>query len=332
MSDNSTPKNILDLACGFFSCDPDQALYQAVQRSSTETLRKFREAYRAFAEEERIEVPDLKKGELRPYIASPHWNGITPPWMHGGIPFYAEDFDNPDNVWAVVDAIKHRLLYCHSVSLDDPLANIAITNPFLEGDDIYRARLANLASFLVHMRPLIERGIISFVPPTMPFVGPNAFKFGLSMGGNRPSKSLPLDSPLMPLLEDFLKSRAQEGFKFSFDEFLPSAPVNSQEWWNLQLKDETGQRHIQARMFLAAMSRIHGAFSPVLYAPGKFTLHFPFKEARYPSIATAASCPNRERLGALGLFLRRMLAHDFEMSKPVRDRSRGSRGWPRRRS
>jgi len=56
-------------------------------KRSTDALRQFAEAYKAFAAEERFEVPDLKEGELRPYIPSLHWNGITPPWMLEGIQF-----------------------------------------------------------------------------------------------------------------------------------------------------------------------------------------------------------------------------------------------------
>lgn len=110
---------MLELACNYFGCSPDQELYAAVRDASPATLSDFREAYHDFASRTRLKALALQPGMLRPYLRTEGRAGFQP-WLWGGFDL-RQILGEPNGVWRAVDQIKHRLLYCHSVAVDDPL-------------------------------------------------------------------------------------------------------------------------------------------------------------------------------------------------------------------
>jgi hypothetical protein len=74
---------ILDLACQFFECHPDQELYAAVLDASAAKLHEFLDRYRNFAATSPLTAPRLEPGTLRPYLRTDrtlHGGTGGPPW------------------------------------------------------------------------------------------------------------------------------------------------------------------------------------------------------------------------------------------------------------
>ncbi len=110
-------------------------------------------------------APDRNDGQLRPYL--PVRSNKTVDWARGGVGLDLYTFDNADHVWKAVDNLKHMLLYCHQLAIDDPGALIfdslrlgygVKSNPqvFLDA----KRRLQEYFPFLYHFKPLIDDGIL----------------------------------------------------------------------------------------------------------------------------------------------------------------------------
>src|SRR5207249_1368981 len=77
-------------------------------------------AYRIFAKREEAAPPKLSPSTVRPYL--PYVD--KPDWAIGGLQLDYNTLQDDDAEWKIADAIKHRLLYCHSIALDDPLGHL----------------------------------------------------------------------------------------------------------------------------------------------------------------------------------------------------------------
>jgi hypothetical protein len=260
VADGFNSKNFLDIASEFFDCGPDQDLYIAIRDCPVTKLWEFQEAYRVSIVSGMLQVPSLKEGELRPYVASPKGAGVISPWMRGSKSLDAKDFESEESVWAAIDAIKHRLLYCHSVALDNPFMGLLydLDCPM----EVYRTQLASFMSFLVHIRPLLEQGIVCFMPPDNPFM-------------KLPDTDHPRTSPLAPLLADFLEEQAREGFLFPVEEIYRRAPVDVQERWTKGRWDKA--EDFQLRLRWAFKDRINRAFAPLHATRKTLTPYLPFR-------------------------------------------------------
>jgi hypothetical protein len=162
---NSNP-TILDLASRFFNSAPNEELFASIRDASTSKLEEFLDAYRQFASHGQLQAPPLDRSTLRPYLSTdPSSN--TAAWLRGAFDMGLWELSEEDTVWKIVDEIKHRLLYCHSIAVDDPFGRIILlaTTQGLHPSDIdrHKRQLLNFVNLLIHLRPLIERHVLCFV-------------------------------------------------------------------------------------------------------------------------------------------------------------------------
>jgi len=155
-----TAENVLDHSLEAFSASNDEDLYRAIENATPPRIETVLEGYRKWAEDSFLSFPALKEGELRPYFVTS--SGLAS-WAQSGLPDL-EAFDDQNEIWTAVDSIKHRLLYCHSLALDDPMGSLLYTHSVRNAESS-RARLLNFVNFLLHMAPLIRSGIICLKPP-----------------------------------------------------------------------------------------------------------------------------------------------------------------------
>jgi hypothetical protein len=156
-------KNIIRLACDFFGCQPDSDLFDAFRKANDESLTDLLQQYRAHASGERLSAPDLANGELRPYL--PTAETMTSHTM-GHLRLEASTFQDMGKVWNAIDAIKHRLLYCHSVAIDECFGEIvhdAIHRKTYNEGINHREVLLNYVNFILHLKPLIEDNVLCLV-------------------------------------------------------------------------------------------------------------------------------------------------------------------------
>jgi hypothetical protein len=143
--------NVLDLSIAFFGCTVQEDLYPAIEAADVTRFEAWRDAYQEFASTSRLKSRNLESGEIRPYF---HTRSRWLPWSRGGFDFKGETF-------ALADEIKHRLLYSHSLALDDELGLrldgcIAKLNLGEDGLEA-RASLLGYANLLLHLAPCSER-------------------------------------------------------------------------------------------------------------------------------------------------------------------------------
>lgn len=136
-----------------FSHDLGKHLLPAVESA---TPAQFVEADGAYMEWLKNWIaPERPPYELRPYVAGAHSIG----WS-------VERFCDDETARNVLNSISHYLLYCHSVALPD------LTETFLEGlagrsgtsTDWLRPGFSRYVSTLLHMRPLLDEGIVVLIP------------------------------------------------------------------------------------------------------------------------------------------------------------------------
>jgi hypothetical protein len=118
--DATTPDNVLDFALARFAPSSEEDLYVAVRSATAAQLEKFLDDYAEFAATRTTHTPPLKSGELRPYFPA----GDMPAWLQGRFTVDNHALTEEGGDWKAVDAIKHRLLYCHSVAFDDPMPSV----------------------------------------------------------------------------------------------------------------------------------------------------------------------------------------------------------------
>ncbi len=121
-----------------------------------------------------VRLPPAKPaGHLRPYL--PITTRSAPNKPNTG--YFVFD-QTEDDLWCTVDAIKHHLLYCHSVAIENPMA-VWMMDKQMGGNQLSRAInlqrgylgwrfnspmiMARFVSFLTHVRPLVESGVLIIV-------------------------------------------------------------------------------------------------------------------------------------------------------------------------
>lgn len=252
--DTKAHDNVLDLTLAHFSPTTEEELYEAVRSATAADLEKFRDAYAAFAATGTTHAPVLKEGELRPYFPS----GDMPDWLQGrfNIDNHALTEDGAD--WRAVDAVKHRLLYCHSVAFDDPMpgvvslaaAQLRIPQPWHNG-------LLNYINFLLHFRSLIRSHVVC----------PVAHESYLP-AHNRPDYIA---------LGEEIEARADKSKLPDIDEILEVAPAELQALWRQDLAQPDGGVMVKGASLVKSCERISGAIAGVKNAPGRLSLYFPFR-------------------------------------------------------
>jgi hypothetical protein len=103
-------------------------------------------------------------GELRPYV--PVIGRNIREGDHG-LNLDRTDFDDPRRAEAAFDSLKHHLLYCHSLAVDDPLGYILDAFATWQPNELWRRdarpRLVNCVHFLERIEPLIRSGAVVLV-------------------------------------------------------------------------------------------------------------------------------------------------------------------------
>jgi hypothetical protein len=189
MSDSS----IIDFVEGYFQRSLDHGLVDDLRsRRITFDKDELNVAYSAWRQCETVpsrDSPDFRRhwalkfeparlppqkqpGHLRPYLPIE----TLPTSGKPNTGYFVFD-STEDDLWSTVDAIKHHLLYCHSVAIENPMAVWMMD----KGGALTFSRAANLQkgilgwqfnssiimaqwlSFLTHVRPLIESGALIIV-------------------------------------------------------------------------------------------------------------------------------------------------------------------------
>jgi hypothetical protein len=265
--------NSLAVACQFFGTDASENLYAAASKASPKKLRRFLEHYGNAASKGVLDPPKLEPGALRPYLIA----DASEPWLWGNFSFGFSTFDDADRVWPAVDAIKHRLLYCHAVAVDDPLTIFfwrAGRGQISEQDVVEkRTNILNFINFLLHMKPMIERNVFSFV------------------WEDHGSPSTKDTASIQDLFRKYAPGSAYHPELFpvpefsnqEIDDFYQHAPKHYQTaFWRGPTSglDANGtQRSTKDLGFLYTSSRTRmlGILDTFSRAPGRLSLYFPFR-------------------------------------------------------
>lgn len=261
------PANVLDCALRFFSCAEEEDLCRMVQEANAAKLEEFLDAYRTFVSNGTLSAPPLGKGELRPYF--PTQGHDQPAWLCGGVDFDLRALRTSDGMWKAVDVLKHRLLYCHSVAVDDPLPQLVSSaageNRLGRGYDSMNA-LQNYMNFLLHMRPLLSKDVLCLV--SSPFYVQDYLKAW--QGGRNPRAAL----------NDFLHETLDESQiwnNFSIDDILQIAPQDRRIKMQKSLFDDSGKKLLLRSVFTTACERISIAFDALAHTSGRVSAYLPFR-------------------------------------------------------
>src|SRR5262245_64971625 len=116
--------NLLDFLLDFFACAEEEDLAEVLPASDSATLESLLDRLREYARDPWAHATPLADGELRPFVETSTIYDASP-WARGGFAIGLHDLQSDAESWRVVDRIKQRLLYCHSVAADDPLWELA---------------------------------------------------------------------------------------------------------------------------------------------------------------------------------------------------------------
>ena len=178
-----------------FEVDLGDDLEEAVSRASHDELRELQERMRSFAESARL--PEKAASELRPYIPNERAQGVALPH---GLRIRPNDFEDPASAGAAINALRHHLLYCNSIAIDDPLRWIldsytAEPHPFMaDYFERQKEKAQNCIRFLCDIAPLVLDGAIVLVETDI---------------------GLPDNAPLNRRIVEGLNENQTSGFDFS---------------------------------------------------------------------------------------------------------------------
>jgi len=250
--------NVLDFALETFSANDEQDLYQVVKHASTERIGSTLDKYRTWASSGVVRAPLLAQGELRPYFVTS--SGLVP-WARGGIDIKG-GLQDQTAMWAAVDSIKHRLLYCHSVAIDDAFGELLDRTSRDETGDA-RDRLLNYINFLIHMAPLLRGNILCPVTSDL-----YLDRSGDKSGSHWTTVKDRLSSELRT---DVVWSRS------SLAEFLREAPEDVRHTLELKLRDPDAATVLRQGLFQNSCERVGRALAACANAPDRLTAYLPFR-------------------------------------------------------
>lgn len=104
--------------------------------------------------------PKSSPHELRPFLPERHPSSTMAYW------------DPPESPYWYADRVKHHLLYCHGLVLPSPLADIA-QNAVAFGLRDARFLLVRHLAALNQLAPLVEAGVVSYVPRYVELADPD---------------------------------------------------------------------------------------------------------------------------------------------------------------
>jgi hypothetical protein len=245
--------NVLDFSVAFFGCAEEQDLLQAIAAADVRRLEAWLDGYGDFASTTRLKSRDLEPGEIRPYFQTrTRWL----PWTRGGLDSKAETF-------AFADEIKHRLLYSHSLAIDDELGRRLddCIRKLKVYPDAHGSRdpLVAYANLLLHVAPLLRTDILCMVSPP-------------EYVADAPSLKPQLKDEMITLATD----AAQE---FDLSELAAAAPPETREKWQqvLDSGEESERWGLRRDNLIAACDRLAYAAQACAHLPGKLTMYLPFR-------------------------------------------------------
>jgi hypothetical protein len=249
--------NVLDFALEAFSAPSEEELYPVVQNASAEQIGTVLEQYRVWASTAIVRAPRLAEGELRPYFVTS--SGLAA-WARGGLD-NRNGFKDQTEIWAAVDSIKYRLLYCHSVAIDDAFGNLLDRNLREKTDDV-RNRLLNYVAFLLHMGPLLRGNILCLVTSDL----------YLPREKGSVSHWTALKDRLLGEL------RAGDVWKqLDIGEISRQAPPDVRKTWEKELRDPVSETSVRMANFLGSCERIARALAASFNAQDRITTYLPFR-------------------------------------------------------
>jgi hypothetical protein len=146
--------------------DLNEDIIDYVERGAPRAeLDALRHHYRQHVESQPA-VPPRPGFELRPYVST-LWQD-HPAYASGIAGSYARDFRHRDDVATTINALKHFLLYCHSIAIDNPLVlylDMLSLGASERSVAIHRVHAANVLRLLMELRDLIDRHVVVFVEP-----------------------------------------------------------------------------------------------------------------------------------------------------------------------
>ena len=251
-------ENVLDFALDAFSAPNEDEIYQVVQNASIEQIDSVLDRYRTWAALGIVRAPPLEKGELRPYFVTS--SGLAA-WARGGLD-NRDGFKDHTAIWAAVDSIKHRLLYCHSVAIDDAFGSLLYRNSREKTADA-RDHLLNYISFLLHMAPLLRGSILCPVTSDL--------YLAETEGATNARWTHVRDRVAAELRgDDFWRA-------LSLDEFLKVAPEDVKRSWERELRKPVAETGVRKGVFLSSCERVGRALSASANAQDRLTTYFPFR-------------------------------------------------------
>ena len=133
-------------------------LIQCVQEASLDQLRDLQDRVSSGP---RPEPPSKTDGRLRPYVPFGE--------IRGGLD--RQDFMHPQRAQTVLNGLRHHLLYCDSLAIEDPLPGLldhfALDEPVLSlNADKNRRKLVGCLHSLDRVQPLIRAGVLVLVDTT----------------------------------------------------------------------------------------------------------------------------------------------------------------------
>jgi hypothetical protein len=244
--------NVLDFSLEHFGPASEPELYSAVNDAGVRELEGFLEAYRVFAGSGEGVFPRLSPSTVRPYLPYVY----KPDWTVGGLQLDFDTLRTDDAEWRIADAIKHRLLYCHSIALDDPLGHLlALTTAQIQmgqGDSGRRA-LLRFVNLLLHFGPLLRSHIVCLLP----------------------DRSYSAESVQRFRRRDELARVLEQSTNYDPREYIDAAPEELRSDLKArELFDQTLLRRVATSL---ASSRIAIGLEAILDAPDKISLYLPFR-------------------------------------------------------
>lgn len=155
---------VLDVLEGNFEQSVGPELIAAVKDASYPRLRELQESVRAFGEA--AAVPSKRGGQLRPYVPLER---DEMPGAPSGLYLRADDFADPRNAEIAFDALRHHLVYCDSLAIDNPLRwmlDAFLVKPAPHMTDYLerqRRKVLNYLQFLTRIEPMVRADVIVLV-------------------------------------------------------------------------------------------------------------------------------------------------------------------------
>lgn len=267
------PTNVLDFLLERLACSDESDLCTVLSEADERTLRDLEEAHRTFGRRFAKVLPKLKTGELRPYLETD--SAYTGPvWLRSGVVFGLNELDSQKNLWAFIDAVKHRLLYCHAIAIADPLyglPGLAIAQDNLARSSGQppntRARnaLQAYANFLLHMAPLVRSHVLALVR-------------GPVMDDEYGSEYLQSRTLVEKKLADVLKARGElrRAGVLEMIEMAPSAQADHWKAMGISLNDPSNEL-LSSMYSTLAVERLSTSLCVAGYLRNQVTMYLPFR-------------------------------------------------------